>query len=114
MKLNMIFNTLSLAAVALFATACADTDAKYEIPDVAAPQFVSASLAQEAPIFIGETTIEVNFDQNINFASKNAAQITINGEPVDKAEVLVSARRSPSRRICRLATPLRCISPPIS
>ena len=88
MKLNMIFNTLSLAAVALFATACADTDAKYEIPDVAAPQFVSASLAQEAPIFIGETTIEVNFDQNINFASKNAAQITINGEPVDKAEVL--------------------------
>ena len=87
MKLNKVFNTLSVAAVALLATACADTDAQYDIPDVAAPEYVSAALTTEKPIFFGETTVEVTFDKNINFATKNASQITINGAPVDKALV---------------------------
>ena len=87
MKLNKIFNTLSLAAVALLATACQDTDAKYSIPDVAAPQFKSAALTEEKPIFFGETTIKVTFDRNINFSTKNASQITVNGAAADKAIV---------------------------
>ena len=88
MKQNRIINMLSAVAVALVATACSDTDAQYTIPDVAAPQLVSTSLTQEKAIFFGETTIEVTFDQNVNFATKNASMVTINGEPVDKALVL--------------------------
>ena len=87
MKLNKIFNTLSLAAVALLATACNDTDAQYSIPDVAAPQFKNAALTEEKPIFFGETTIKVTFDRNINFATKNTDQITVNGAAADKAIV---------------------------
>ena len=52
MKLNKIFNTLSIAAMALLATACNDTDAQYSIPDVDAPQFVSASLTEEKPVYM--------------------------------------------------------------
>ena len=88
MKLNKIFNILSIAAVALIATACNDTDAQYSIPDVEAPQFISASVTEEKPVFYGETTIEVAFDKNVNFASKNAGQITLNGNSADKALVL--------------------------
>ena len=88
MKLNKVFNMLSVAAVALFATACADTDAQYSIPDVEAPRYVSASLTEDKAIFFGETTIKVLFDKNIGFASKNAAQITVNGASVDRALVL--------------------------
>ena len=39
MKLNKIINTLSIAAVALLATACNDTDAQYNITEVGAPEF---------------------------------------------------------------------------
>ena len=88
MKLNKIFNVLSLAAVALIATACQDTDAQVEITDVDAPQFLSANLTEEKPIFFGETTIKVAFDKNVGFATKNAQQITINGAAVDKAQVV--------------------------
>ena len=88
MKLNKIINVLSLAAVALIATACQDTDAQVEITDVDAPQFLSANLTEEKPIFFGETTIKVAFDKNVGFATKNAQQITINGAAVDKAQVV--------------------------
>ena len=87
MKLKNIINTLSLAAVALLATACNDTDAQYSIPDVEAPQYISAALTEEKPVYFGETTFKVSFDKNINFASKNTAQITINGASADKAIV---------------------------
>jgi endoglucanase len=87
MKLNKIFNILSLAAVAFIATACQDTDAQIDIADVDAPQFVSANLTEEKPIFFGETTIKVAFDKNVGFATKNTSQITINGAAVDKALV---------------------------
>ncbi len=88
MKLNKIFNTLSIAAVALFATACADTDAQYSIPNIDAPQFTSAKLTAEKPVFFGETTIKVNFNKKVGFATKNTSQITVNGKSVDKAIVL--------------------------
>lgn len=87
MKLKYIFNTLSLAAVALIATACQDTDAQISITEVDAPQLVSAYLTEEKPVFFGETTIKVAFDKNIGFATKNTNQITINGVSVDKASV---------------------------
>jgi endoglucanase len=88
MKLNKIFNAMSVAAVALLATACSDTDAQYSIPDIDAPQFVSATLTAEKPVFFGETTIKVNFNKNIGFATKNTSQITLNGKAVDKALVI--------------------------
>ena len=87
MKLKNIINTMSLAAVALFATACQDTDAQYEIPVVGAPEYVSITPANGALVY-GEKTITVTFDKNINFMTKNTSQITLNGVPVKKALVL--------------------------
>lgn len=78
---------MSLAAVALVATACQDTDAQIDIAQVDAPQYVSAYLTEEKPVFFGETTIKVAFDKNVAFATKNTSQITINGAAVDKALV---------------------------
>ena len=106
MKLNKIINVLSLAAVALIATACQDTDAQVEITDVDAPQFLSANLTEEKPIFFGETTIKVAFDKNVGFATKNAQQITINGAAVDKAQVVGVSKESP--RVWTSATPSPC------
>ena len=88
MKLKNIINTLSLAAVALVATACQDTDAQIDITPVDAPQLVEAHLTAEKPIYFGQTTIKVTFDKNIGFASKNASKITVNGEPADRALVI--------------------------
>ena len=87
MKLNKIFNTLSLAAVALFATGCQDTDAQINITEADAPQMLTVTLIDEAPIYFGEINFKVEFDKYINFASKNASQITVNGAPVTKAWV---------------------------
>ena len=92
MKLKNIINTLTVAAVALVATACNDTDAQYCIPDIDAPQYVSAALAAEQPVYFGETTIQVTFDQNVNFATKNTSQITVNGGAADKALVLGASK----------------------
>ena len=87
MKLKNIINTLSIAAVAFFATACQDTDAQYEIPVVGAPDFVSITPADGALVY-GEKTITVTFDKNINFMTKNADKVTLNGVPVKKVLVL--------------------------
>ena len=92
MKLKNIFKTLPLAAVALVATACQDTDAQYTITDVAAPQFVSADLTADRPVYIGETTIQVSFDQNIGFATKNTSQILVNGAAADEALVMGASK----------------------
>lgn len=92
MKLKNIINTLSLAAVALVATACQDTDAQVNITETDAPHFVSAELTEEKPVFFGETTIKVTFDRYIGFATKNAGQVTINGAAVDKAWVAGAAK----------------------
>ena len=92
MKLKNIINTLTVAAVALIATACNDTDAQYSIPDIDAPQFVSAELTSDRPIYFGETTIQVTFDQNVNFATKNTSQITVNGAAVEEAVVFGASK----------------------
>ena len=88
MKLKNIINTLSLAAVALIATACNDTDAQYSIPVVGAPEFAGFSPAEEEALIYGEKTIKVKFDRNIGFATENTSKITLNGVPVKKALVL--------------------------
>ena len=88
MKLKNILNTLSLAAVALVATACQDTDAQIDITPVDPPQLVETALTEEKPIYFGETTIKVTFDKNIGFATKNVSKITVNGLPADKALVI--------------------------
>ena len=80
MKLKNIINTLSLAAVALIATACQDTDAQIEITDVDAPQLISTSLTEEKPIFFGETNIKVVFDKNEKCFRWNAIETTIEGK----------------------------------
>lgn len=88
MKLRNIINTLSLAAVALVATGCNDTDAQYEIPVVGAPEFTAVSPDVNSALIYGNKTIKVKFDRKIGFATKNTEKITLNGVPVKKALVL--------------------------
>ena len=87
MKLKNIINTLTLAAVALVATGCQDTDAQVSIADTDAPAYVGVSPETSSAMLFGTTTIKVNFDKNIGFATKNAIQVTLNGKPVKKAWV---------------------------
>ncbi len=88
MKLNKILNTLSIAAVALLATACNDTDAQYSIPVVGAPELVSSTPEAGTIILGGEQTFTVTFDKNIAFSTANTTKITLNGTPVKSALVL--------------------------
>lgn len=88
MKLKNIINTMSLAAVALLATACNDTDAQYSIPVVGAPEFTAVSPDVNSALIYGEKTIKVKFDKKIGFATKNTDKITLNGVPVKKALIL--------------------------
>ena len=88
MKLKNIIKLMSSAAVALIATGCADTDAQYTIPEVGAPELVSATPETDATLLFGEKTFTVTFDKNIGFATKNASLITLNGTPVKSALVL--------------------------
>ena len=87
MKLKNIINTLSLAAVALVATGCQDTDAQTDVLEVGAPAFVSITPDETSVLLFGEKTITVTFDKNINFATKNTSQITLNGKAVKYANV---------------------------
>ena len=88
MKLKNIINTLSLAAVALVATGCQDTDAQVNIVEVDAPSFVSITPAETSVMLFGEKTITVTFDKNIGFATKNTSKITLNDIPVKYANVV--------------------------
>ena len=87
MKLKNIFNTLSLAAVALVATGCQDTDAQTDVLEVDAPVLVSVTPDETGLLLFGEKTITVTFDKNIGFATKNASKITLNGKSVKSANV---------------------------
>ena len=87
MKLKNIFNTLSLAAVALVATGCEDTDAQTDVLEVDAPTLVSITPDETSVLLFGEKTITVTFDKNINFATKNTSLITLNGKSVKYANV---------------------------
>jgi endoglucanase len=88
MKLKNIFYTMSLAGVALIATACQDTDAQINIEPTTAPEFVSVTPEDSEAMLFGEKTIKVKFDKRIGFATKNTSQITLNGKSVKKALVI--------------------------
>ena len=88
MKLKNILNTLSLAAVALVATGCQDTDAQTDVLEVDAPTLVSITPDDKGVLLFGEKTITVTFDKNIGFATKNASLITLNGKSVKYANVV--------------------------
>ena len=88
MKVNKFFSLLSLAAVALIATGCQDTDAQIDIKPTTAPKFVSASPDNTDALLFGYKTIQIEFDKNIGFATKNTSKITLNGTPVAKASVI--------------------------
>ena len=88
MKTNRIFSALCVAAVAFLATACADTDAQYTIPDVPAPQVVSTSPVANGELDKpGDVTITVKYDKKIYFASNNYTQLGFTGGTIDKAIV---------------------------
>lgn len=88
MKVNKFFSLLSLAAVALIATGCQDTDAQIDIKPTTAPKFVSSSPDDTDALLFGYKTIQIEFDKNIGFATKNTSKITLNGTPVAKASVI--------------------------
>ena len=88
MKVNKFFSLLSLAAVALIATGCQDTDAQIDIKPTTAPKFVSSTPDDTDALLFGYKTIQIEFDKNIGFATKNTSKITLNGTPVAKASVI--------------------------
>jgi endoglucanase len=88
MKLKNIINTLSLAAVALVATGCQDTDAQVNIAEAFAPELVSVTPATTDVVLYGEKTFKVKFNERVFFATKNTSLITLNGVPVKKASVI--------------------------
>lgn len=75
-------------AVVFGLTACADTDAQYEVAVAGVPNYVSVTPAESNALVYGEKTIQVKFDRKVNFATKNTDKITLNGTPVKKALVL--------------------------
>lgn len=79
---------MSLAAVALLATACAETDAQYTIPEVAAPQLLSTNPADNSQIDKpGDITMKVKYNKKIGFASADYTQLQFTGGTIDKAIV---------------------------
>jgi len=89
MKMKNIFKALSMAAVALFATSCADTDAQYSIPDVDAPLLVSSSPAAGAVLNDpSDITVTLTYDKNIGFPSQRYGEILATGCTVESAYVL--------------------------
>jgi mannan endo-1,4-beta-mannosidase len=82
MKLNKIFSTIALAAAVFGLAACSDTDAKYTVADVDAPEWVSITPNESGVLLFGERTVTVTFDKNVFFATKNLDKITLNGVPV--------------------------------
>lgn len=90
MKLSNIKWAL-MFAVALGTVAC-DSDVEHEIAQVDAPVLVSTTPESgSAKVKRGEITIEVKYDKNIFFATKNLDQITFTGGELISADVVGSS-----------------------
>lgn len=77
-----------MAAVTFGFTACADTDAQYTIPDVAAPQFVKSTPETGANnVKRGDITVTVKYDKRVFFASQDKDKIEITGGTITNALV---------------------------
>ena len=88
MKLKSIIPFGALAAVAFLVTACADTDAQYTIPDVAAPIVTATYPAANEEIGSpGEITMTVKYDKRIFFASSSYTKLQFTGGTIDRATV---------------------------
>ena len=75
-----------LAAILSF-TAC-DTDVEHDIPEVGAPVLVSTTPeANAAKVKRGEITIEVKYDKNVFFATKDLEKISFTGGTLISADV---------------------------
>lgn len=88
MKMNKYLSAFGAAAVLFGLAACADTDAQYEVKPMAAPEFLGESPSAQTPMLLGERTIQLKFNEKINFVTDNTSQITFDGKPVKKALVL--------------------------
>ena len=88
MKLNKIYAMFAATAVFFGLTACADTDAQYDVAVASVPEYVSVSPSVDKALLFGEKTIKVKFNRKVNFATKNTDKITLNGKAVKKALVL--------------------------
>lgn len=91
MKSNICKWTLVLAAATFGWTAC-DTDVEHNIPEVDAPVLVSTTPTSGAStVKKGDITIEVAYDKNIFFATKNLSQLTFTGGQLLSADVYGSS-----------------------
>lgn len=86
--MNNIYKGFAAAAGLFLLTACNDTDAQYDIPEIAAPEFVGVvSHDINKPLLFGNQKVELGFDKNIGFATENTSKVTLNGKSVPKALV---------------------------
>ncbi len=91
MKMNKICAALFAAATFGLAS-CTDTDAKYTIPEVEAPVLVSTTPeANAAKVKRGEITIEVKYDKNVFFVTKDLEKISFTGGTLISADVYGSS-----------------------
>jgi len=88
MRKNHILSALAMAAVTFGFTACADTDAQYTIPDVAAPQVVATTPELGAStVKRGDVTVTVKYDKRVFFASEDKDKIEVTGGTLTNAIV---------------------------
>lgn len=82
----------TLLLVAMFSFAACDTDVEHNIPEVEAPVLVSTTPeANAAKVKRGEITIEVKYDKNVFFATKDLEQISFTGGTLLSADVFGSS-----------------------
>lgn len=77
-----------LLFAALFSFAACDTDVKQSIPQADAPVLISTTpVANASGVKRGEITIELEYDQNISFDTKNQDKISFSGGKLLSADV---------------------------
>nr|WP_302829745.1 glycosyl hydrolase [uncultured Bacteroides sp.] len=88
-KINIKW-TLLLAA--MFSFAACDTDVEHNIPEVEAPVLVSTTPeANASKVKRGEITIELKYDKNVFFATKDLERISFTGGKLVSADVFGSS-----------------------
>lgn len=89
---NRIINWLFVLAVSVYTISCS-TEVKYEIAKVDSPVFVSSSPENNAVgVKVGEVTINLTYDKNVFFASKNKDLLSISEDgSIISADVIGSS-----------------------
>lgn len=92
MKINKMCAALLVAAT-LGLASCSDTDAQYTIPEVDAPALVKTTPeAGASQLKAGDITIQVEYDKNIFFATKDLDKISFTGGSLLSADVIGSSK----------------------